>query len=275
MLGKYCIAACFGVVAAGAVNQSLKADLLAHEPFPLPSTQLAGMNTGTGFAGPWLPGGFNASTWANYAVYPDGLTFGPLQTSGGRGFAAFTTNTISGLTRPLAQPIGETGTTRYLSFLLRPEGAINQGVFNGFFGLTLEAAAEPQIFTGKPGSDAIGDYVIENRGGEGQFSTFVPAAVGVTSLLVIKAEFGQPVDRFTLYMNPIPGGPEPLVGTVKQDVDVAMIPALTLYSTGAYSIDEIRVGNTFADVTPVPEPSVGALLLLGAGVLCRRRWLRH
>ena len=79
------------------------------------------------------------------------------------------------------------------------------------------------------------------------------------------------MDKFTLYMNPVPGAPEPLTGTVKQDADVAMISGLTLYSTGNYSIDEIRVGNTFADVTPIPEPSAVALLLLGTSLLLRRR----
>ena len=270
MLRGYQATFFMGLLSVGPVTQVARADLLAHEPFPLPTTQLVGMNTGTGFAGPWVPGGFNASISANYAVHSQGLTFGPLLTSGGRGIAAFT-NAISGVTRPLAEPLGTTGTTRYISFLLRPDGQLNQGAFNGFFGVNLEAAGEPEVFAGKPGDGAINQYVIEDRGGSGQFSTLVPAVSGVTSFLVIKAEFGPNVDKFTLYMNPLPGAPEPLLGTVKQDTNMGTVGGLTLYSTGAFSVDEIRVGHTFADVTPVPEPGLGALALVGLGLLMRRR----
>src|SRR3954466_9827985 len=106
---KYCRALGAGVLAVSSFNQLARADLLAHEPFPIPSTQLAGMNFGTGFAGPWLPGGFNASVSSNYSVHPDGLTFGALQTTGGRAFGDFTSS-ISGLTRSLNEPLGASGT---------------------------------------------------------------------------------------------------------------------------------------------------------------------
>lgn len=52
---------------------------------------------------------------------------------------------------------------------------------------------------------------------------------------------------------------------------VGSVSALTLFSTGAFSTDELRVGQTFADVTPVPEPSLVALAELGMMEAFRRR----
>ena len=80
---------------------------------------------------------------------------------------------------------------------------------------------------------------------------------GQTVLLVLRVDFFAGIDRLTLYANPTPGAAEPFLGAVKQDRDLGTVTGLTLYSTGAFSVDEIRVGTTFADVVPtaaVPEP---------------------
>jgi hypothetical protein len=59
-----------------------------------------------------------------------------------------------------------------------------------------------------------------------------------------------------MYVNPVPGGPEPGAGLVKNNSNVSNVAGVTLYSTGAFSIDELRLGETFADVTPaIPEPA--------------------
>ncbi|MGH7858843.1 MAG: hypothetical protein ACREQY_16065, partial [Candidatus Binatia bacterium] len=176
------------------------------------------------------------------------------------------TGAIAGITRDLGVPLGADGTTRYISFLLRPEGVLGQGAFSGFFGLTLEQPFEPEIFTGKPGAGSVNQYVVENRGGAGQVASGVDAVVGETALVVIKAEFDPGIDTFTLYMNPVPGEPEPASGAVKSDSNAGIVRGLTIYSTGAFSIDEIRVGETFADVTPSnspPDCSAAALSATG------------
>ncbi len=83
-------------------------------------------------------------------------------------------------------------------------------------------------------------------------------------------DFTAGLDTFTLYVNPTPGGTQPLSGAVKSDTDVGTISSLSLYSTGAFSVDEIRIGTTYADVVPsavlpIPEPS--SLVLVTLGVL--------
>jgi hypothetical protein len=261
-------------------SASAQAALNAYEPFGY-SPAGADLNgrgapPSFGFSSPWAPGGFNASVNTNYDLAGDSLSFGGLVTGGGR-TTSLPTAAIAGLTRNLSAPLGAAGTTQYLSFLLRPEGTLHAGAFNGFFGLTLETPGEPELFVGKPGGGAIGNYVIEDRGGSGQSVSNFLATPNQTVLLVLKAEFnpgGAANDRFSLWVNPTPGGPEPgSFSTIKNNSNLGSVTGLTIYSTGAFSIDELRVGDTFADVTPVPEP--GAALAAGAGFLMLLRPRRN
>jgi hypothetical protein len=74
--------------------------------------------------------------------------------------------------------------------------------------------------------------------------------VGHTALLVLKAQFLTGNDVFTLYTNPKPGGAEPSSGAVKSDVDLGSVSKIGIYSSGAFSVDEIRIGTTYEDVVP-------------------------
>ena len=249
------------------LGASARADLTAYEPFNYgpEGFGLIGMSGGGsfGFASPWAAGGFNASVHNNYVVDEQSLSYQNLLTSGGSARSG-PTNAIAGLTRTFSAPLGTAGTVRYYSVLLRPEGTLHEGAFSGFFGLNLESPGEPEIFAGKPGGGQIGQYVIEDRGGGGQVASGVPAAVGETTFLVVKADFRSGSDVFTLFLNPTPGAPEPASGVVKTSA-VGTASGFTLYSTGAFSIDELRLGTTYADVTPaIPEPT-GIIALAGAG----------
>ena len=254
-----------------------RANLLSYEPFGY--TNIGGDVQGSsgagsfGFASPWVAGGFNASLSNNYDIAAGSLSFANLLTSGNRATSG-AVNSIAGLTRDFSTPLGDLGVTRYYSFLLRPEGNLIEPAFNGFFGVTLESPDEPELYTGKPGADDILHYVLEDRGGALQHPSPIPVVIGQTALLVVKAQFLEQNDRFTLYVNPLPGGPEPLVGTIKFDSNLSTVSGFTIYSTGAFSIDELRLGETFADVTPaVPEPGTSVVVLGVATLgLMRRRF---
>ena len=63
-------------------------------------------------------------------------------------------------------------------------------------------------------------------------------------------EFGEGPDRFTLYVDATPGKAEPANGVRKEDLDLPYADMIFLYSRAAWSVDEIRLGTTWADVTP-------------------------
>jgi hypothetical protein len=106
-----------------------------HEPFHYspPGSDLLGANGGNAFAGPWEA--VSTLQNSNYDIAPGSLSFPDLATSGNRVTTAALGTGVASITRPLSTPIGHADTTQYLSFLIRPEGVLNQGQFNGFIGL--------------------------------------------------------------------------------------------------------------------------------------------
>ena len=267
------------VMASLSGGSTVKAALIAYDGFAYqPGTLLAGQSGGFGFANAWAPGGFNTSISNNYTIGTGSLSSGTLATSG-NSVSATATNALSGLTRSLSTGLGDSGTTSYISILMRPNGPVTGGTFENFYGMYLTSSVGSDAFIGKSGNGPTTFYDLEDRGGTDQYNTGVMAQTGQTVLLVLRIDFIAGIDRLTLYANPTPGATEPFLGAVKQDRDLGTVTGLTLYSTGAFSVDEIRVGTTFADVVPtvaVPEPTSLALLCLGGftswgGVTIRRR----
>lgn len=89
-------------------------------------------------------------------------------------------------------------------------------------------------------------------------------------------------DNATMWVNPSAfGGAEPLTGGISNafgnDIGVAsfLIRQTGAGTSGASNssvvIDELRVGTTWASVTPVPEPAATALLTCAMATLSRRR----
>lgn len=206
-------------------------------------------NGGAGFAGPWIQGGFNAFD-ARYFTRAVSLCYAPLSAGAGGSIASPPVSSINGSLRDLAQSLGANNTTIYVSFLVQPRGTLNEGVFNGFFGLTLNGSLGNELFIGKAGGGVLDRYVLENRGGAGQIASDAPVVVGDVALLVVKAQFLPGLDVFTLYTNPPPGKPEPSVGVAKTDLDLGTVSKIGIYSTGAFTIDELRIGTTYEDVVP-------------------------
>jgi hypothetical protein len=235
------------VAALFAASHPALASEIAYEGFG-PSFPVYA-NDGTGFGGPWTQGGFNVFA-SGYVPNEGSLCYSRLpstsQSISGGAFSA-----LNGAIRNLGLPLGADNTTVYISFLIQPQGKLNDGAFNGYFGLTLNGSLGGDFFVGKPGAGAEGQYVMETRGGTGQVPSGTPAAVGRTALLVVKAQFLPGNDVFTLYTNPTPGHPEPASGVSKADLDLGTVAAIGIYSTGAFSIDEIRIGTTYADVVPL------------------------
>ena len=242
------ILALAALLTLAAVPPAMAAEL-AEDHFTLSFPIYA--NGGFGFSGAWTQGGFNAFA-SGYSQRAKSLCYPRLDAAGGS-VSGDAFPSINGAVRNLAQPLGAPNTTAYVSFLIQPRGAINDGVFNGFFGLTLNGSLGNDLFIGKPGGGALDQYVIENRGGAAQVPSGLQVKSGKTVLLVLKAQFMAGNDVFTLYTNPSVGKPEPASNVVKTDVDLGTVSKIGIYSTGAFTIDEIRIGTTFADVLPVRD----------------------
>ena len=235
--------------AALAIASPARADTIVQESF-VPSFPIYA-NGGSGFAGAWKQGGFNAFA-SGYVPLDRSLCKARLRTDGGSvSAAAF--EQINGAIRDLAQPLS-TGTV-YMSFLIQPQGTLHDGIFNGFFGVTLNGSLGNELFIGKPGGGALAQYVLENRGGFGQVPSGSSAIIGRTTLLVVKAQFLPGNDVFTLYVDPAVGKAEPAHGAVKSDLDLGTVSRIGIYSTGAFTVDEIRIANSYADALPTGDMS--------------------
>jgi hypothetical protein len=222
---------------------------IVYEPFGYASGEAAlGENGGIGFSGEWNADSVTSLVHDNFVIDSGSLVYPGLAVSGGHVHSGAQTST-AGISRPLAQAIGQSGTTRYMSFLVQPEGVLGEGLFSGFFGVVL-GSTQFNLFVGKPGGGALTSYVIEDLGGTGQVASTTAPTLGQVALLVIKGDFTDGLDRLTLYVNPLVGAPEPATGVVKQDRAFGEMGAFTLFSAGAFSLDEIRIGETFASVTP-------------------------
>lgn len=262
-----------GFVACG----QCRAELLAHEPFAYPpGTLLQGQGSpAAGFSGTWTVGGLDVPDFAIGAAGLDDPS-GRLLTSGNR--IGVTAPKFAGFiraSRPLRMPLPSSNdATRYVSVLLRPEGTLGVGSANGYFGLELIGDGGSRIFVGKPGSGAAAPYALEEIGGTGQHPSNVLPVVGREVLLVLRADLALGPDTLRLYVDPLPGGPEPAFAqVVKADADVGSIHSVGLFASGTFSADEIRVGETFADVVPVPDPAAhaSAVLVPIAMLLAHRR----
>jgi PEP-CTERM motif len=267
-----------------------RAQLIAVEQFVYTSGQsLVGQNGGSGFGGPWsqvFAGGPNGNTIAPGSLTPaapsDSLpTAGnslSISASGGGSFEA---------QRSLATPLpGTVGTTIWLSVVMKGTGSTGstaQGVLlfgdtsgNGF-SITTGAVGFGVAPNNPPTSStwSLGD------GGNGAAEAVSNIPNTLQSLLVVGDTFGATSDTINLYVNPPLTGTPPTtpnaVNTVPHTASFTRFD-VNYSSLGSAStstlFDEIRAGNTFADVTgtAVPEPSTMLLLgFAGLGWIARRR----
>ncbi|MBL9171047.1 MAG: hypothetical protein JNN07_25165 [Verrucomicrobiales bacterium] len=220
--------------------------MLVYEPFDYtpaagPLSLKAG---GFGFSGPW-------GAASGFTLDSGSLPYPNMQQAGHHAKVPSQPISAQTIARRLSTPLGTPGTVRYLSFLARPAGTLGAGGGNGYFGLLADASVGLDLFVGKPGGGDFNHWVVEDAGGARQVTSSQPALVGTAAWLVIKLEFFPGNDRISLFVNPIPGQPEPVTpNALRTDRDLGEIAGLALTSTGAWAIDELRVGTTWTSATP-------------------------
>lgn len=175
--------------------------------------------------------------------------------------------------RFLSNPLGTPGTSTYFSFSMQPEGTLNQGFANGWFGFFLRGGAQVGVT-----KDSFSNfYALELAGTTAYTNT--QAVVGQPAFFVLRIDWTSGTDTLRLYVNPAIGLPEPLVADAMLAFgDTVSANRVVLSGPGAYSFDALRGGSTFQDVmpAPVPEPSGMVLLLIGLTSLgIRHTWHRR
>ena len=221
-----------------------------------------------GWGGAW-------STTGNSTIAAGSLTSPTVPMSvTGNSVTAAAAGTNRDSSRSFPSPLGTAGTSLYVGFLIEPEGVVGGGSDNGYFGLNLMSTegGPGVVMIDKPGAGAENDWVLESNFGNGQFASSVPVISGQTYLMVCRIDFATSgSDTFSLFIDP-PSTTQPATpDAVKGGVNFGQMSALDITGPGAFSIDELRVGTTFASV--VPEPSAWLLAICGVGGLWfARRW---
>ena len=255
--------------------------LLAYEGFDYSgSSNLAGQSGGSGFG---------ANNWGNntqWAIASGGLAYGSLVTTG-KATVATRTGSIS-ITRGLSGPVGGDGASIWISFLV-------QGLDSGPNGLSLYGGGPEGVFAGAPNSRNLGVRFYSGAqhpvsGGQIEIADTLPHDANSTHMFVMNFDMTNPtVPVHRAWVNPdvaslgtgtapttVDGGAFEEVSTNTNSYTIDAIRLGLFGGNPTVTFDEIRIGESWVDVSPVPEPSTGLLVgLAGGAVACRRRRLRR
>lgn len=246
------------------------AALRAYDGFNYtPGLPLAGRSGGSGFASPWseppvVVEGANRNLPAD-TIGSGSISFGPLVTAGQR---VVTGGEFSFDGRDLTP--APANNVLYASFLLRRDANGNGGEYGvgDYGGLEIDGSAN-SILLGDSAENEL--YSIEIAGVGFPAASSSEVVTGRTAFLVARLEFNSGAgasEIIRLYVNPAPGRPEPTAANVtRSDLDLGTLTGVGI-STGTnatWSVDEIRLGDTYADVSPATfVPKAGDAIFDGA-----------
>jgi hypothetical protein len=276
--------------AAVILPQTVRADLLAYEPFDYAGgASLNGANGGTGWSDAWLDADNDTTlgSTASSLAYPAASTL----TSAGNRVALTAADDSAGAQRTLTGAsdveLGTNGQTYYSSALFRRSATIGESTLVHFRGLS------SGTFVGRwtYGINAAGQFTVSVNPDPMQNQVATSTALAepdTTYLLVAKIRTntgtGTPLEDevFLKFYGPgdaITGEPATdAAWDLREQGNSGLTLNQVLLSMshdgiGSNQFDEFRLGTSFADVTGVvPEPATATLLGLGAcGALLRRR----
>lgn len=276
------------LVATSVAGNRVGAVPIAYDGFDYPIGNLHGQNGGTGWASPW------GTVVSNLTVESPGLTHPGLASTGNRanvqGAAFRTINVTSAAANGVPMTgafIGAPSTSVWISVVAQvPNPNLSQ--FNVVVfqqGAGSPGGSGERAFIGVPFSNFSGGTTYWGVGygvGGGANSSTVSASL--QRLLVGRVDFSATGIGGTvrLWLNPTIGATPPSDASA---VAVLATPGgfgrslyfdrMELSSNSTFLVDELRIGTTWADVVPVPEPHTVAWLGLGAACLLARRRRRR
>ena len=277
----------------GFAPSTVQAALQASDAFDYSTTDgqasntnnLEGNNGGTGFGSAYVDAD-------RFDVTAGSLSFGSLATSGNSIITTEDGTNFDGRTGFAVRQLGSTlgdGDTFWASYLFTTEttgqfgniafldnaaavvgsGATQNSVFNFGFADAFESG----------GTDFFG-MQDQTATGTGAGSS-VSVAANTTYFVTIKAELTSGGDTVELFIDPDPSAGAPTVadatisGADLGTLDGIRFNANSQLADAQTTFDEFRLGDTWNDVSPIPEPSAYALMLgmlgLGFAALRRRR----
>lgn len=254
--------------------------LLSYEGFDFTGPTVAGDGSGTG----WFTGSnWTVSTQAgssNYQIGTGSLSYSTLVTNGNH--AVSSGNNTHILTRRMAAAAPSSGSF-WASIVVDTNNfsgglTFSNNADNNFNLISTVFSDRARFGFGINAGNFV--YILDGREGSPVFGS-VSGATADPTLLV--AHFDVTNGVFNMWANPTIGGSSPTGGTrVANNVtftrsgstfagDVTYAGLFSNWNT--VQLDEVRLGTTFAGVTPVPEPSTAVLLALGLGglIYLRRR----
>ena len=247
--------------------------LLAYEPFGEASGTPLNGATGSGdsgWEGAWVEQSGSTVTPGYEILSTSPLTYGGLRTTGNYAIGGYQyqsagrqLNVTAGgpfnsyLSNGL---IGAAGQTIWFSFLLREDASPTNGQINALF-LNNDGSGNswmPQVGLGVGYFGGTADWGLQYKNGTPILST-VPVVQGQPALLVLSVTFGA-TNQVNLYVNPTslgesaPATPSATLSTT-DSVAFQSISYLGGYGPNESSLADIRVGSTYAAVTPTSLPA--------------------
>lgn len=266
------------------------ANLFLHEDFSgyVDASSIIGETTAstTGFTATqiWsddVADGFPLTAAVNFYADSSGLTYSGMQTSGGLVNAFRISGDAADKLIELPSSLtGGTPGTVWVSALVNVGASVTDGAAIG-----IRQGTERYWGLGVTGLNA--GAIAGSTSGTLVQDTGLALTPGQTHLLVGRIDdIGTGNDRMVVWLDPAIGGAAPTGGTTINGSNAGWVANNASFNIQAAFInhglasgesallDELRLGTTFADVTPVPEPATLALFtgLLGlATVIIRRR----
>ncbi len=235
-------------------------------------------------------------TWTNNAFVDGGLTHPTLVTTPGVRVSRTSGDMIGNVDTSTGGPFGAAGLvgsngniggaavagTLYYSFLGREIDANGSG-WGGFNLWT--GAGDEQFGIGNGGGP--NDYVVYHHdAGEPPIGTPPTPIDGGTHLFVVRADYAANAkDTFTAWLDP-----DPTLGELAQNPNITVMRRSANEddndgfnqirmrgddATGQWEFDELRLGTTWTDVTPIPEPGTALLAVVGFSALAFYRLRRR